>query len=437
MKKLGAGPVLIAALAGLLFGFDTAVISGVTQAIKTVFSLQDAGLGFAVSSALWGTLIGALLMGRLGDAIGGRDALKITAAMYLVSSFGCAVSHDFVQFCISRFILGVAIGGSSVLAPVYIAEIATAKERGFLVGLFQFNIVFGILVAYLSNFVVARVVEGEMAWRWKLAVPIAPALIFLVLLFAIPQSARWLASKGRLEEARDSLRRLGTGDSHASFLTSDVNTDAQRLSWARHKKPITLVVLLALFNQLTGINAILYFLNDIFAAAGFGRLASETQSVAIGFTNLLATVIGMFLIDRVGRRTLLVMGALGMAAALSCTVVIMATDRYQGLLLPCLIAFIFAFALSQGAVIWVYMSEIFPTPVRASGQSIGAATHWAANAVIATVFPVVASHTKAMPFAVFAACTLIQAIVVHFYFPETKGIALEDMTKTMKPSSAT
>lgn len=433
MQTLRLDTVAIVSLAGLLFGFDTAVISGVTQALKSTFGLQESGLGLAVSAALWGTFLGALFMGRLGDAIGARDALKLTGALFLVSSIGCALTGHYGVFCLLRFILGIAIGGSSVLAPVYIAEIAPATRRGMLVGLFQLNIVLGILVAYLSNYIVARLVVSETVWRWKLAVPAAPALVFLLLLFTIPHSARWLLAKGRLEEARNSLSRFGMIDllGAVSNAPADSVRDDARLTWSLHKKPIVLALLLALFNQLTGINAILYYLNDIFAAAGFDRLTSDVQAIVIGITNLLATLVGMSLIDLVGRRQLLVIGAALMAAALAGVAGIMALDRYQTFLLPLLIVFIAAFGASQGAVIWVYLSEIFPTPVRASGQSLGSATHWIANALIAALFPVVAAYTKAVPFAVFAACTLAQCVVVLLYFPETRRISLESMAASL------
>ncbi len=431
MAQVNLKSVTIASLAGLLFGFDTAVISGVTDSLRTVFALDAQGLGWAVSVALWGTFVGALFMGRLGDAIGGRDALRIIGLMYVVSSLGCALAPDLNTFVISRFVLGLAVGGSSVLAPVYIAEIVPADRRGALVGLFQFNIVFGILMAYVSNFAVASLIGGDDVWRWKLGIAAAPAALFLVLLFAIPQSARWLATKNRIEEAVASLTQLGVANASAAvaeFTAADAKTSA-RLSWAQHKKPIIFAILLAMFNQLTGINAILYYLNDIFAAAGFDRLSADWQSIAVGGANLIATVIGMSFIDKLGRKTLLLAGAVGVAIALSGVAVIMATGEGRSLLLWMLLLFIVSFAFSQGAVIWVYLAEIFPTPVRATGQSLGSAMHWIMNALIAAAFPVIAAKTQALPFVFFAVCTVIQLIVVAKFFPETKGVELEDMEK--------
>ncbi|EGF93508.1 arabinose-proton symporter [Asticcacaulis biprosthecium C19] len=429
--KINLTGVFIASLAGLLFGFDTAVISGVTGALRDVFALDDAALGWAVSVALWGTFLGALFMGRLGDAIGGRDALRVIGAMYVVATLGCAMAWNIESFVVCRFILGLAVGGSSVLAPVYISEIVPAKQRGALVGLFQFNIVFGILLAYLSNYIVGQVIEGDAVWRWKVGLAAVPSAVFFALLFLIGQSARWLAAKGRIAEAVANLKKLGISDAETTIAEFSKSQGVGKLSWAQHKKPILLVLLLALFNQLTGINAILYYLNDIFAAAGFNSVSADMQSIAVGGANLIATMVGMTFIDRFGRKKLLVIGAAGVTAALAGVAVIMGLNQGQAWLLPLLILFIVSFAFSQGAVIWVYMSEIFPTPVRATGQSLGSATHWVANAVISLVFPIVATQTKALPFVFFAVCTLVQLIVVARFFPETKGVELEEMEQKL------
>ncbi len=430
--RINVTAVFIASLAGLLFGFDTAVISGVTSALRAVYHLSDANLGFAVSAGLWGTFIGALFMGRLGDAIGGRDALRVIALMYVLATLGSALSGGLWPFIGCRFVLGLAIGGSSVLAPVYISEIVPAARRGQLVGLFQFNIVFGILLAYLSNYLVGQAIHDAGAWRWKLGLAAVPSSLFFVLLFAIGQSPRWLVAKGRIDEAVKGLKSFGIADTDAAIAEYQRSDSGQeRLSLKRHGRPILFAVLLALFNQFTGINAILYYLNDIFAAAGFSSVSADEQSIAVGGANLLFTLVGMTLIDRIGRKPLLAIGAVGCTIALSGVAMIMATGQHREWLLMLLILFIASFAMSQGAVIWVYISEIFPTPVRARGQSLGSATHWIANAVISGAFPVIAMHTKALPFVVFALCTLIQAIVVPRFFPETRGVELEDMDKTM------
>ena len=425
--------IISASLAGLLFGFDTAVISGVTGSLVDVYSLSPAGKGAAVSAALWGTLTGALLIGRPGDRFGARNVLRLVGILYVVSAIGCALAANLASFVAFRFITGLAIGGSSVLAPVYISEIAPARRRGALVGLFQFNIVCGILAAYCSNFVIGRLLPGPQGWRWKLAAAAVPALVFCVLLFRIPHSPRWLLVKGNVAEAVRSFQRLGFRDPQAAVQELEQGNATHsgggraRLSWSAHRRPILLAVTIAMFNQLSGINAILYYLGDIFSAAGFSSLSADLQSVAIGLTNLAATVLGMSIIDRVGRKTLLLVGSVGTALALAGVAAVMISGRDQGLLLWLLVGFIAFFALSQGAVIWVYMSEIFPTAVRARGQSLGSATHWVMNALISAVFPVIAARSQGVPFVFFAAMMVLQLVVVARLFPETKGVTLEQM----------
>ena len=434
--------IIVASLAGLLFGFDTAVISGVTQELRTGFSLSPAGLGIAVSTALWGTLFGAMTLGKPGDRFGSRELLKFIGLLYLLAAAGCALAWSLPSFLVFRFLIGVAIGGSSVLAPVYIAEASPADRRGALVGLFQINIVVGILVAYISNFVVAQLVGGADVWRWKLAVAAAPALVFVLLLFFIPQSPRWLIHRGRLADAAASLRRLGSPDpaaviEHIQAAESSAPAHSPGLSWRAHHRLIVLAIGMGMFNQLSGINAILYYLGDIFGAAGFSSLSSNLQSIAIGATNLLATVVAMTLIDRTGRRRLLLIGSVGAALAQGGVAAIMAFDSGRALLLPLLILFIASFAISQGAVIWVYLSEIFPTAVRARGQSLGSATHWIMNALISALFPAIAAWSTAIPFAFFSLMMVLQFVLVLWFLPETRGVALEQMAATMGPSVAT
>ncbi len=423
----------VASLAGLLFGFDTAVISGVTQSLREVFALTPFWSGFAVSAALWGTLCGALFMGHPGDRFGTRDTLKLVGLLYIISSIGCALSWDLESFAIFRFIGGIAIGGSSVLAPCYISEMAPAHRRGAIVGMFQFNIVLGILAAYTSNFAVADLLAGPDAWRWKLLSGVVPAAIFFVLLFTIPQSPRWLAVKGRATDAEAVLRRLGADDA-AELVRAYGRSDSAgsgKLSLTEHWRPILLAITLGLFNQLSGINAILYYVNDIFRDAGFSALSSDLQAIAIGVANMAATIAGLVLIDRLGRKKLLMIGAVGMAAALAGVAVIMGTGAGQEWLLLMLVGFIASFAISQGAVIWVYLSEIFPSSVRARGQSLGSATHWITNALVSLLFPVVAASTKSLPFAFFAVCMALQFFVVWLFFPETKRVTLESMRQAI------
>ncbi len=422
--------VLVGALAGLLFGFDTAVISGVTADLRDVYHLSAAGLGITVSSALWGTLAGALLAGPPGDRFGARPCLKAIALFYMVSSAGCALAWDWPSLIVFRVMAGLAIGASTVLAPVYVTEIAPPAWRGAMVGLFQFNITLGILVAYLSNYLIGTLGLGEDEWRWKFAVAFLPGLILFAMLFAIPQSPRWLALKGRRADAAEILQRIApeTGETEReAILSLGTRSTQKQLDWTRHRKPILLAVTIAAFNQLAGINAILYYINDIFAAAGFSKVSADQQSIVIGATNLLFTIPALFLIDRIGRKNLLLIGSVGLFIALSGTAAILTTGLHQNLLLWMLIGFIAAFAFSQGAVIWVYISEIFPSEVRARGQSIGSSTHWLLNALIAALFPVVAAWSKGAPFLIFAGMMVLQFFAVLFFFPETRRTALEDI----------
>lgn len=423
-----AAAIGTAALAGLLFGFDTAVIAGVTGDLTRLFALTPETLGITVSAALWGTLAGALFAGKPGDAFGSRDCLRVLAILYFVSGIGCALAPSWPAFLVFRFMCGLAIGGSSVLAPVYIAEIAPPRHRGFLVGLFQLMIVTGILVAYLSNATIAVLVTGDAAWRWKLGITAAPALLFFVLLFTIPNSPRWLLTKDRREEAGAALNRIGTSpmiEPERFEQAPERNPSRERLSWRRHRRPILLAILIAMFNQLAGINAVLYYLNDIFARAG--SLSPDRQAVMIGIANLVFTLVGMALIDQLGRKTLLLVGAAGMALCLTVAAGVLSGMIGTGLMLPALVGFIAFFATSQGAVIWVYLSEIFPTPVRARGSAIGASTHWLMNALIAIAFPIITAWSPGAPFFIFAGAMALQFIVVAAVFPETRGVELDKM----------
>ncbi|NIA52991.1 sugar porter family MFS transporter [Massilia sp. TW-1] len=420
---------LVGGLAGLLFGFDTAVIAGTTQGLTQAFQLDPGGLGMTVSSALWGTLLGALFAGRPGDRFGARNCLRAIAALYVVSALGCLFAPTLAVLIAARVLGGIAIGASSVLAPIYLAEIAPARRRGMLVGAFQFNIVLGILVAYLSNYLVGLAALGPDEWRWKFGVAGLPSLLLFGLLFVIPNSPRWLAAKGRAGEAEQVLRDIGAADvagELASYARGHMAAGST-LSWRRYRKPMLLAFAIAAFNQLSGINAILYYANDIFAAAGFGKMSADLQSVMIGATNLAFTLLALTVIDRVGRKTLLMVGSVGMVVALAATAWIQWSGTHRDMLLWALILFIAAFAFSQGAVIWVYIAEIFPTEVRARGQSLGASTHWLMDAIVAGVFPTMAAHSTGLPFVLFALAMLAQLFVVSRYFVETKGTRLEDI----------
>jgi SP family arabinose:H+ symporter-like MFS transporter len=421
------------ALGGLLFGFDTAVIAGTTDSLRTLFNLTPGQLGFTVSSVLWGTVIGSMTAGMMGERLGGRESLRILAGFYAISALGCAFAPNWTFLLVARFIGGLGIGGSSVLGPVYLAEIAPAKWRGRLVGSFQINIVLGVLAAYLSNYLIGRANLGSAEWRWQFGVAAGPALLFLLLLFGIPPSARWLATKGRVQEAANVLRQLGS-DSPDAELAEIVKSigqtgqaDAEPLFKPKYRRPIFLAVSIAMFNQLSGINAITYYLNDIFSMAGFSKMSSSLQAVAFGAMNLTATLLGMSLIDRLGRKTLLLFGSVGMVLTLSGIAAVLLGRAPRGTLLYLLIGYIFFFAISQGAVIWVYLSEVFPNRVRAKGQSLGSSTHWVMNALISGFFPLMATRSGAYPFAFFAVMVALQFFVVLFCFPETKGFTLEEI----------
>jgi sugar porter (SP) family MFS transporter len=320
---------------------------------------------------------------------------------------------------------------------MYIAEVSPAKWRGRLVGLFQINVVSGILLAYFSNYLVGQFSLGDIEWRWKLGVAAFPALLFFLLLFGIPRSPRWLAQQRRVAEARQVLASLGAADADGELTEIVASIDAEhghggeRLFSPKYRVPVLLAVSLAMFNQLSGINAILYYLNDIFARAGFSKVSGDLQAVAIGATNLLFTLVAMSVIDRIGRKLLLLVGAVGTAACLGGVSFVFATARHESILLWLLIGFIGFFAFSQGAVIWVYLSEVFPNRVRAQGQSLGSFTHWIMNALISFLFPMVAARSGALPFAFFAVMMAVQFVAVLLFFPETKGVSLEQMQKRM------
>lgn len=424
---------LIAALGGLLFGFDTAVISGTTRALSQTFGLSAAMLGITVSSALWGTVVGSLVAGPPSDRFGRKGCLSALAAMYVISALGCAFAWDWYALVAFRLIGGLAIGGSSVIGPMYIAEVSPAAKRGRLVAFFQLNIVLGILLAYLSNYLVAQAGFGDAEWRWKLGVAAAPAAAFFLALFTIPQSPRWLVAAGRQAEAEAVLVSMGEPDPKrelaeiAETLGAERGRGGEPLFQKRFRKPVFLAICIGMFNQLSGINAILYYLNDIFERAGFSKVSSDMQAVVIGFTNLVFTLVAMTVIDRLGRKKLLLTGAAGTAICLAGVTAIFASGSHPEFLVWFLIAFIAFFAFSQGAVIWVYLSEVFPNSVRAKGQSLGSFTHWIMNAIISAVFPVMAASSGAIPFLFFAAMTAVQFVVVLTAFPETKGFSLEEI----------
>jgi sugar porter (SP) family MFS transporter len=432
----------VSALGGLLFGFDTAVIAGTTHQLAEVYSLTPSLLGLTVSSALWGTVVGAMTAGYPGERWGRRDSLRIMAVFYLLSALGCALAWNWGALIAFRIIGGLGIGGSSVLAPMYIAELAPAKWRGRLVGCFQISIVLGILLAYLSNYAIERMDLGLMEWRWMLGIAAVPAFFFFLMLFFIPRSPRWLALKNRNLEALEVLRLTGNQnpEEELNAITASIHLERSSASESilqrKYVLPIFLAVSAGAFNQLTGINACLYYLNDIFAAAGASKYSAGMQSVTIGCTNLIFTLIAMSVIDHFGRKKLLLTGTAGVCIFLALIGQIFRSGQHQSWLVWMVMAFMGFFAISQGAVIWVYISEIFPTRVRAKGQAIGTSTLWIMNALISALFPILAKKSSATPFFFFAAMMLVDFVLVAAIYPETKGVSLEELEQKLGVSEA-
>ncbi len=429
----------VAALGSFLFGFDTAVISGATEALRLNYGLSSQRLGLTVASALLGTILGSIGAGRPSERHGRRPVLSTLAVLYFVSAVGCGLAWNWPSLLLFRFVGGLAIGGSSVVAPMYIAEISPAAVRGRLVALSQLNVVAGILAAYLSNFLIAGMLGGPQssAWRFMLGLPALPAALFYLLVLRIPESPRWLIKRHRRDDAEDVLRRLGSEDPKAlvaeiagSLHEETVSADEPFFK-RKYRRPILLALMVATFNQLSGINALIYYTADIFTMAGAGRTGALLQSVIIGFTNLLFTVLAMTVIDRFGRKRLLLVGALGLSACLFVVAYAFAHHIGGALVLGSLIGYIAFFAFSQGAVIWVYLSEIFPNRVRARGQALGSFTHWFWAALVSWSFPVIAEVSGAWAFAFFGAMMLLQFFVVLAFLPETKGVSLEEIQRTL------
>jgi sugar porter (SP) family MFS transporter len=424
---------VVGALGGLLFGFDTAVISGTTNALTNTYHLSPALLGVTVSSALLGTVIGAITAGVPGQKFGRRDSLRVMAIFYVISALGCAFAWNWPALIFFRFIGGLGIGGSSVLGPMYIAEIAPPAWRGRLVGCFQLNVVIGILLAYVSNAWIDSMQLGVTEWRWQLGISAVPAILFLVALFAIPRSPRWLVMQGKLDESLAVLRLTGIAkpEDELGEIVASIHQEraasADPLFSRQYRFPIFLSITVGMFCQLSGINAVLYYLNDIFTLAGATKVSGALQAVAVGATNLVATLAAMSVIDQFGRRKLLLIGTVGLAICLTAVSYVFMTHQHLHWLVWLLMAYIACFAISQGAVIWVYISEVFPNRVRSKGQALGSSSHWVTNAIISLVFPIMAGSSGAYPFIFFAVMMVIDFFIILKYYPETKGVSLEQM----------
>jgi len=423
---------LIAALGGFLFGFETVVISGAEQTLEKLWQLNKLTHGITVASSIFGTVLGAIFAGTPARIYGRKRALQVISLFFIVAALGCAFVTAWMGFIAFRILGGLAVGASSVIAPMYISEISPANLRGRLAGSFQVNIVAGIMVAYLTNYLFTQLALPD-AWRWMLGVMVVPAVIFAILLFAIPESPRWLILNNNESAAIPILMRLGEKNLEVAVITirESVKEHRESLLQSRYAKPILYAMLLAMFNQLAGINAILYYAPRIFEMAGFDRTQAFSQPIYIGVANLVFTLLAMSLIDKFGRKTLLIIGSLGMILFLSLTA---GAFRNPGAgnshLLLYLIGFIAFFAFSQGAVIWVFISEIFPNSVRSQGGSLGSGTHWVMAAIITSIFPYIVEGNPNggfYSFIFFAVMMVLQLLFIWRVMPETKGRTLEEI----------
>lgn len=429
---------LVSALAGFLFGFDTVVISGAEKTIQALWALSPAMHGLAMGAALWGTVLGSLVGAWPADKFGRKRTLICIGGLFLVGSLWSALAREVYGFMSARFLGGIAIGVSTVAAPLYISEISPPENRGRLAGMFQFNIVFGILVAFVSNSLLAGI--GDNSWRWMLGIMAVPSLLYTFACLIIPESPRWLFSRKGDRAAGLAVLRLITPQAS----TAELEARASAMTTARGgagstrgfwrsglKKPILIAFLVAFFNQLSGINAILYFAPRIFELTGLGQKAALLQSVGIGVTNLVFTFVGLWLIDHLGRRTLLYIGSFGYIASLGLCSWAFFTEHFT-IVPACIFAFIAAHAVGQGAVIWVLISEIFPDRFRAMGQSLGSFTHWIFAALLTTFFPkMVSAFPAGYVFLFFCFMMVLQLIWVKLVVPETKGVPLEDMERQL------
>jgi sugar porter (SP) family MFS transporter len=430
---------ITSALAGFLFGFDTVVISGAEQDIQSLWHLGTGMHGIAIASALYGTVIGSLVGSWPTDRFGRRATLLLIGVLYLVGALWSALAGDVFSFIAARVLGGLGIGVSTIAAPLYISEIAPPKWRGLLAGMFQFNIVFGILVAFLSNYLLAG--NGEQAWRWMLGIAAVPSLIYTLFCFALPESPRWLITRRNDTQAGLRVLRLILPEAGEAGIAAEASriqaAAAQQVSaggfWSgKLRLPIALAFLIAFFNQLSGINAILYFAPRIFEMTGLAASAAFLQSVGIGVTNLIFTLVGLWLIDRLGRRTLLYIGSFGYITSLGLVSWAFYTQHY-GIVPACVFAFIAAHAVGQGAVIWVYISEIFPNRHRAQGQALGSFTHWILAALLTSIFPrMVTAFAPGTVFAFFAGMMVLQLIWVKTMVIETRGDSLERIQERLK-----
>jgi sugar porter (SP) family MFS transporter len=426
---------IVAALGGFLFGFDTAVISGVETDIQQLWQLDKFWHGFTVASALFGTVLGAASAGRPAELFGRKKILQAIGLLYVVTSLGAALTSSWEVFVIFRFLGGIGVGASSVVGPMYISEISPAHKRGRLVALFQFNVVAGILIAFLSNYLLYGMMDES--WRWMLGVQAAPSLFFFIMVFMVPESPRWLIKNNRSEEAKVILNRIGELNPEEAVqniqqsISSEKQAGHEKLFSKAYRQPIFYAVTLAMFNQLSGINAIMYYAPRIFEMSGLAKDTALLQAVSIGATNLIFTLLAISVIDKFGRKTLMIIGSLGIALFLGLTAHFFYTQQQGGYnVMIYLVGFIAFFAFSQGTVIWVFIAEIFPNSVRAKGQSLGSFTHWVMAALISLSFPIIAEGSAmggAYAFMLFTVMMVLQFFFAWKVMPETKGKSLEQI----------
>ncbi len=446
MRPLVIRSALVASIGGLIFGFDTAVISGTTTQLMSYFDLTEAYLGWTVGVALLGTILGALTAGKPADKYGRRPVLFVIGFLYMAGALGSAFATDVIVLEIFRFLGGIGVGAASVCAPIYTAEIAPAKVRGRLVGLVQFNIVLGILLAYLSNAIVRALVNDPLTdWRWMFGVMAVPSAIFLLMLFTVPETPRWLMANGQEQKGRETIAKLTTSQEEADFQIAEIDASLSAAENAPkvpfftkgHFKVIMLAFMIAMFNQMSGINAILYYAPEVMRRAGASDDAAFQMSIAVGFMNLVATMTALTVIDKIGRKKLMIIGSIGYVISLGFLSALMfyyekAVGKFDStssiLVLVGLLVFIAAHAFGQGSVIWVFISEIFPNRIRGRGQSFGSLTHWVFAWATSTAFPgVIAYLGGGVAFAIFAVFMVGQLAWVLKVMPETKGVPLEEM----------